>query len=149
MKESKINRERKKNKRTVYPESSSCLLVVAQNYSKLLQPSEGGIRLNMEKHHEYETQFYTWVNNFNSEGNIESRTGHGRPPVTEQSINLVRSYFRWHPRRAIKQTESDLSIPYLTVRKILRTLIHMFPCKITRVQHLLDKYKVNLVRFAE
>ena len=26
-----------------------------------------------------------WVNNFNSEGNVENRTGRGRPPVTEQS----------------------------------------------------------------
>ena len=88
-----------------------------------------------------------WVNNFNSEGNVENRTGRGSPPVTEQSINSVRSYFRRHPRRSLRQAERDLSIPYSTVRKILRTLIHMFPYKIKRVRHLRDNDKVNRVRF--
>ncbi len=51
-----------------------------------------------------------WINNFNSEGNVENRTGRGRPPVTEQSTNLVRSYFRRHSRRSIRQAERDLPI---------------------------------------
>ncbi len=53
-----------------------------------------------------------WVNSFNSEGNVENRTGSGRPPVTEKTIDLVRSYFKRHPRRSNRKAKGDLSIPY-------------------------------------
>ncbi len=69
--------------------------------------------------------------------------------MAEQSLRLVLSYFKRHLRRSIMQAERDISIPYSTVQKIMRTLTHIFPYKITRVQHLRDNDKVNRVRFAE
>ena len=89
-----------------------------------------------------------WVHNFNFEGNVENRTGRGRPSVTNHSINLVRSYFRRNPRRSIRQAERDLSIPYSTIRKILKTLIHAFPYKIRRVHQLRDNDRASRVQFA-
>ena len=40
------------------------------------------------------------VENFNSYGNVENRTGRGRPPVTEKTIQSVGSYFGKHTRRS-------------------------------------------------
>ena len=89
-----------------------------------------------------------WVDNFNSDGNVQNTTRRGRPPVTEQTINRVSTYFRRHPRRSLRRAESDLSIPYSTIHKILKRLIHMFPYKIAKVQHLTEDDKIKRVQFA-
>ena len=90
-----------------------------------------------------------WVDNFNSDGNVQNTTKRGRPPVTEQTIKYVRIYFRCHPRRSQRKAESDLSIPYSTMHKILKRLIHMFLYKIAKVQHLTEDEKIKRVEFPQ
>ncbi len=34
-----------------------------------------------------------WVDNFNSDGNVQNTTRRGRRPVTEQTINRLSTYF--------------------------------------------------------
>lgn len=88
------------------------------------------------------------VEKFNSCGNVENRTGRERLPNTEQAIKHVQYYFRRHPRRFPRHPERDLSIPFSIVCKILRSLIQMFPYKVTRIRHLLDCDKIERVIFA-
>ena len=78
-----------------------------------------------------------WVENFNSIGNVENRSGSGRPATTNDNVRAVRNYFRTHPRRSVRRAESDLAIPRSTIHRILKKMIHMFPYKVTRVHQLL------------
>lgn len=41
-----------------------------------------------------------------------------RPPMAEHMKNSVRSYFTRHSRRSLISAESNLSIPFNTVRKL-------------------------------
>ncbi len=50
---------------------------------------------------------------------------------------------------SLRKAESDLSIPYSTIHKILKRLIHMVPYKIPKVQHLPEDDKINRVEFAQ
>ena len=100
---------------------------------------------------------YVWTNSTRTQHNpalvayFQSgrTTGRGRSAMAEQPINLVQSYFRWDLRRSIGQAERDPSIPNSRIRKILKTLIHVFPYKIVRVQRFRDNYGVDWVRLAE
>ena len=77
------------------------------------------------------------LENFDSYGNMEHRTGRGRSPMTDQTINSDRYYFKRHAIRFLRRLEGDLSVGFSTVRKILLTLMYMIPWKIMRVR-LLD-----------
>ena len=51
----------------------------------------------------------------------------GRPSITSHIIQTVSSYFRAHPRKALRQALTDLLIPHTTIHKILKIIIQMFP----------------------
>ena len=89
-----------------------------------------------------------WAENFTEGGNVENRSGRGRPSIDENTIQTVSNYFRSHPRRSIRRAETDLNIPRSTVHKILKKLIHMFPYKIRRVQQLQPQEYAQRVTFA-
>ncbi len=91
----------------------------------------------------------SWVDSFNSNGNVQNTTRRGRPLITEQTINRVSTYFRRRPRRSLRRAESDLSIPHSTIHKILKRLIHMFLYKIAKVQHLTEDEKIKRVEYAQ
>ena len=95
------------------------------------------------------TQFFARWKIFNSCRNVENRTGRARPPLAEQSINSIRSYFPRHFGRPLRRAERDLSISFSTILKILRILIDMSQYKITRVQHIRSSDKVERVKFTE
>ena len=90
-----------------------------------------------------------WVNNFNSDRNFQNTIRRVRPSVTELTINRVSTHFRRHPRKSLRRAESDLSIPYSAIHKILKSLIHMFLYKIAKVQYLTEDDKIKRVEFAQ
>ena len=69
--------------------------------------------------------------------------------MTEKMMNSFRYYSRRHSQRSPRRAERDLRITFSTVRKISRTLILIFPYKITRAQHERDNEKITRVTFAE
>ena len=54
--------------------------------------------------------------------------------MSEQTKSSVLSYFRRNPKRFLRHAGRDLRIPFSIMRKILRTLIHVFLYKMTRTQ---------------
>ena len=90
-----------------------------------------------------------WVANFSSEGNVENRTGRGKPTLNQETINMFHSYFKQNPSRSVKGAERGLPIHYSRVRKILKNLVLMFPNEIITVQNLGDDYKLKRVEFSQ
>ena len=77
-----------------------------------------------------------WVRNFELRGNVENRNASERPSINSQTAQTVLSYFTAYPGRSLGRAKTDLQIHHITIHKILRIIIHMFPCKIRRIQQL-------------
>lgn len=95
------------------------------------------------------TTILRWVENFNSQGNVENTTGRGRPSVSEQTVQTVSTYFHTHPQRSLRRAVIDLSIPYSTIQKILKKQIHMFPYKIRTFHELKPQDYVQRLAFVQ
>lgn len=73
------------------------------------------------------TTIFRQVNWFNNLEKFENRTGRWSPPVPEQTMQTVISYFHKHPTGSLRRAVADLKIRYSIIDTILKkSLSHVF-----------------------
>ena len=64
---------------------------------------------------------------------MEHIGGNGRPRVSDQNVEGVRSLLKENPSRSMRQAESLLNISRSTIQRILRNCLQLHPYKMQNV----------------
>lgn len=127
-------------------EKAKCVMLLSELKSVTLV--RRAFRRTFNKAPPHENNIRRWSKQFINTGSVKKQSRPGRPPVSDQTVEIIRLSCVRSPKKSLPRRSLELGVPISTLHKVLHKRLHLRAYKIQILQTIKPKDIIKRAGFA-